>query len=904
MNYTDFLDILSLISKDKYIRLSVVVVLLISSTLFLLLSYVSGLVILLCYVLGYVAALCLIHYQSYADCYMEKFVNLYSLRYTIKQKLKVSCSVCDDLTCQRHQSTKNVTPWKGIVINKELNEAIEHFYNKILSTFVSSWYNQFSDSKDFLNELRYCLKYASATLYNRFFQIDYINLITNKLVPQAIKHIDDYLYMQQIAKLKNVKFNEVVVEYLGRKLHPATTNRKNELEYLQHLSSELIKELLPQPYTKCPNYTILLRELLAGWVLLPLMDVLSDPNIINSLVIIAVNYKPNRSSRIHHPPKSVEFLKDFITIGDNSNSSFSMSINKIKNNVDLFYAFMQFLKKQEQVHMLQFCLDVDDFNTKLLTPDLTKKQLEELHSQAMTLYKEYLHEESYNFIGCSRQICEEYSALIKDIYTVAELRTSKPLYQAYEYNLSYLETVWLPQFFHSDEFYKYICGSKVTAKYQKASIKTKMVAFGSPVKDRSKKYYDQSNFGAVSKISSGIGKIKGVLKTTTTVEGALDPLDTCSMENGISEDMILSEALMRDLRGWKVTIPTHRVGAANKVIYFCLNVLHVDVTAQNKINNWIVWRKDQDFFTLKSKLVEFHGEGEICDSPLPSRKAGAAVESRMCKYEDFIMKLLQKPSLRGSDLLYTFLTSDADFTSVISNLAPNSDIGNIYQSFAYKLRKEKGQHLDSFMTTFFNSVAKQKPEKVDIAEEGIELSTTKRRTPRTFHNDVFKDNFGVSYKHCSESSSSSFSPVLFSECLFYLFKNIFRIPLGLLKVYVALCSVAQQLIDLFAKILIEKKLKSGLSESNLAYLIGLLEGVIFDHHITHTQQEYEERRTRAFKDIKFCPGYLDKMLGSGINEGLTTLLEILQNPHYNKQLAYNLLDTVMLEMFPELVGEE
>lgn len=57
---------------------------------------------------------------------MEKLVNLYSLRYTIKQKLKVSCSVCDDLTCQRHQSTKNVTPWKGIVINKELNEAIEH----------------------------------------------------------------------------------------------------------------------------------------------------------------------------------------------------------------------------------------------------------------------------------------------------------------------------------------------------------------------------------------------------------------------------------------------------------------------------------------------------------------------------------------------------------------------------------------------------------------------------------------------------------------------------------------------------------------------------------------------------------------------------------------------------------
>lgn len=34
----------------------------------------------------------------------------------------------------------------------------------------------------------------------------------------------------------------------------------------------------------------------------------------------------------------------------------------------------------------------------------------------------------------------------------------------------------------------------------------------------------------------------------------------------------------------------------------------------------VVLRKDQDFFTLKAKLIEFHGENEITDSPLPARK--------------------------------------------------------------------------------------------------------------------------------------------------------------------------------------------------------------------------------------------------------------------------------------------
>lgn len=48
---------------------------------------------------------------------------------------------------------------------------------------------------------------------------------------------------------------------------------------------------------------------------------------------------------------------------------------------------------------------------------------------------------------------------------------------------------------------------------------------------------------------------------------------------------------------------------------------------------------------------------------------------------------------------------------VISTMAPsNQEIGNIYQSVAYKLRKEKGQHLDSFLSTFVNSVVKQKQE--------------------------------------------------------------------------------------------------------------------------------------------------------------------------------------------------
>lgn len=83
----------------------------------------------------------------------------------------------------------------------------------------------------------------------------------------------------------------------------------------------------------------------------------------------------------------------------------------------------------------------------------------------------------------------------------------------------------------------------------------------------------------------------------------------------------------------------------------------------------------------------------------------------MTKYEDFLKKLLQKSTLRGSDLLYAFLTVEEDFTIYNTTNASNiQDIGNIYQSMAYKLRKEKGQHLDNFMDAFLKSTGTIKNE--------------------------------------------------------------------------------------------------------------------------------------------------------------------------------------------------
>lgn len=63
-------------------------------------------------------------------------------------------------------------------------------------------------------------------------------------------------------------------------------------------------------------------------------------------------------------------------------------------------------------------------------------------------------------------------------------------------------------------------------------------------------------------------------------------------------------------------------------------------------------------------------------------------------------------------------------------------------------------------------------------------------------------------------------------------------------------------------------------------------GVIFATHISPTKQELEKRRIRAFEVLdEAFPCLLTKLLGNNFKTGVGTILEILQNSHYNKQVS-------------------
>ncbi|GLV46764.1 hypothetical protein CBL_13537 [Carabus blaptoides fortunei] len=864
-------------------------------------SIFSSIVIIASYFCGCVVSFCLIKYRIKVGFCLQRLTNLYHGHITPKKTHNKACTICENLHCNRHKNATLKEPWKGILINKDLNQAVEAFFNKILENFVSSWYVHFTDDTAFINELRSSVRFTSATIINRYLEIDIGQVISHKILPCALRHTHDCLQIQEKAEKDNISLEKAAVSHLGKRLHAAVTNRDNELEYLRQLTAFMLPYMISKSQLKCNNFNLLIREIIAGWVFLPLMDVIADPNIINLLVNLLAKQKSKLSRNLHKSNTRVELLYNFTNYAQVKEAALGYDLTKIFKSPEILYSFMQYLKDEGPVNVLQFCLDVEEFNRKLLTPDLSKKDLDALHLEANQLHQLYLKEYSSDYIGCPSDIASSFETLLQGgAQNIPILRTSPPLYKAYDYAFGILETRWLPLFYHSDEFYKLACGSKITASYHKSS--------GA----RGKKGTDPSSQGTVSKISSGLYKIKGALRTQP-IEGAVYPQETQTYETDPS--IFIEQNIYRDLSAWRVSISyAEQIGGPKSISIFHINIKRIDTCSESE-RYWTVQRHDQDFYTLKIKLVEFHGVNEICDSPLPSRRSTTPIETRKQKYEEFLQKLLQKPSLRGSDLLYTFLTTKQNFTMIADTSVPIvSDLENIYQSVAHKLRKEKGQHLDSFMSTFLASTETGKskinkyecPDMGEEADTGISMDGNIQVKNRNIKKSIFVDNFGIPLPETTVYTPMTINPRDIIQCSSYLLSRIFHAPSGVLRMFNSICNVAHRAVESFARVYIEREIKHVLSEHTLAHLINLLQDVLFvQKHIPLTKVELEERKLTAFNNIaKLNRGFVCYWLGLDVNEGLTTLLRILQHPQLNKQLAYSLLDIIVVELYPECKSAE
>ena len=202
----------------------------------------------------------------------------------------------------------------------------------------------------------------------------------------------------------------------------------------------------------------------------------------------------------------------------------------------------------------------------------------------------------------------------------------------------------------------------------------------------------------------------------------------------------------RDLSAWRVTIPkvVAKTSGGKSHFVFVIDVQRIDVTSRKGNGedlHWTVSRRHSEFYALESKLTEFHGEFEGDQVKLPAKaklfsgKGLDAMQEKQQPFEEYLIKLLQKPSLKESDILFTFLTSTEEFTIAASKLGL---AGKMMKNVNVKLTKEKGQSLQPFINSFIQSTqcAPPKPRYDWIMSEFDHDSDRKLKINPLFGNNI------------------------------------------------------------------------------------------------------------------------------------------------------------------------
>uniref|UniRef100_A0AAQ5ZUY0 PX domain-containing protein n=1 Tax=Amphiprion ocellaris TaxID=80972 RepID=A0AAQ5ZUY0_AMPOC len=726
-----------------------------------------------------------------------------------------SCAVCGKVKCKRHRPTlllENYQPWLDLKVHSKVDASVAEVFELVLENFVYPWYRDITDDEACLDEVRMTFRFFASVLVRR----------AQKLKEKLNLYLRVYNNIHVcLCAVNNVEgLQQAALDEYGADLHIALHSRKDELLYLRKLTEMLFSYVMPPKATDCRSLALLLREVMAGSVILPTMDFMADPVSRAGLCVSALqNFK----------------FMDFTVL--------KLELKEIREQQDLLFRFMNFLKQEGAVHVLQFCLTVEEFNDKILSPELSDTELQRLHGEVLHIYETYCLDESIDKISFDPFIVEEIRNIAKGPYTgVVKLQTMRCLFEAYEHVLSLLERVFTPMFCHSDEV-------------EEATV---------------------------------------VMEDDTPAEPASTP------------------GSQRNLSAWSITIPFidfyDDLAKKEKIPVFCIDVERNDrKDVGHETEKWSIYRRYLEFYVLESKLTEFHGT--FADAQLPSKriigpKNFEFLASKREEFEEYLQRLLQHPELSNSQLLADFLSPHSMESQFLDRMLPDVNLGKIFKSVPGKLIKERGQNLEPFIQSFFNSCESPKP-KPSRPELTI-LSPTAENNKKLF-NGLFKNNANFSGGPEIKQNSNYFMEMVTVDGMYdymmYVGRVVFRMPDWLHHILAAGRILFKSTFEAYMDQYMQSKLEQILQEHRMVSLITQLRDAVFcENSEERTAEDKQVRAKQTFEEMmKYLPDFVGKCIGEEAKyEGIQLLFDGLQQPLLNKQMTYVLLDIAVQELFPEL----
>lgn len=742
-------------------------------------------------------------------------------------------------------------PWKDLKVPKEVDQALESFLNGILREYVHIWFRGVSGDQAFVHELRLVLRHLLAALCRRAADVDLVRFITGPVAQAALSHLDAIL-RSRVVLTDATDQGRLVLSSMGSQVHVAVGSREAELQYLRLLSESLVSRLLPVRYVKCKSACTLLRELLGNTVLLKAMDVIADPDVVNHLLLLFLDKAP--MTILSLDCQRVEFLEHFVKTPPSPSHGIHQSrdLQSVLGDLETQCSFLEFLRDQGAHHLYDFYRALDQFHLRILNPELSADDRLQLHDQANEIYGEYMAEDA------PRRV---------------------PLAPG-----TVLEEVFCPLFFESEKYFELVCKARVIAQVQKGQ-------------DRGP---DSGKSWSVAKLGHKLKDAFWVTADDGLEEDAPQEAIYCAEEPQVPEvPLIANDSRLKDLTAWRVSIPrteTRFDMQHRHYVAFVVEVQRIDVGNGDSLEDlhWSVVRRHHEFYVLEAKLLEFHGE--LAVAPLPPRRSPARQQLQACRIvlEKYLQELLALPPLRNSELLYSFLRHDVEFTA---SFLPDIRLGKMFRTVPMRLLKEKGQHLEPFLQSFLASTQQAPP------RPRPDLLDTPRRYVRTQRAPLQQKNRQGPPRSSSQLCAPSNTMEFVYDYGVHLADVLFHAAPWLLRLLRALVPLLRCSVQGVTERYLEGKLKQAVAPGRLTLIINLLsEAVLNDNEAPRTQVQKSARATETRLEMeKFLPDIIVRMIGPRCHAlAVETVFQAVQQPLLNKQISYVLLDLLVEEMFPEM----
>ncbi|XP_030885792.1 sorting nexin-25 isoform X3 [Leptonychotes weddellii] len=784
-------------------------------------------------------------------------------------------------------------------MDKALKEVFDYSYRD----YVLSWYGNLSrDEGQLYHLLLEDFWEIARQLRHRLSHVDVVKVICNDVVKTLLTHFCDL-------KAANARHEEQPRPFV---LHTCLRNSYDEVRFLQMCSRVLVFCLLPSKDVQSLSLHIMLAEILTTKVLKPVVDLLSNPDYINQMLLAQLERREQMNE--HHKraytyaPSYEEFIK---LINSNSDVEFlkqlryQIVVEIIQATTISSFPQLKRHKGKETAAMKADLLRARNMKRYINQLTVAKKQCEKririLGGPAYDQQDEGALDEGEGPQSQKNEIPQLVGEIYQNFFVESkEISVEKSLYKEIQQCLvgnkgievfckiqgdvyETLKDRYYPSFIVSDLYEKLMVKEDEKHASQLISSKDELgpgVEAGEEAVDEGTSRINEQASFAVNKLRELNEKLEYKRQALSSIQNAPKPDKKIVFK--LKEEIILIEKERTDLQlhmartdwwcenlgMWKASITSGEVTEENGEQMPCYFVMvSLQEVGGVETKNWTVPRRLSEFQNLHRKLSECFPSLKKVQLPSLSKLPFKSIDHKFMEksknqLNKFLQNLLSDERLCQSEALYAFLSPSPDYLKVIDVQGKKSTFS--LSSFLERLPRD-----------FFSHQEEETEEDSDLSDYGDDV-------------DGRKDAL--------------------AEPCFMLIGEIFELR-GMFK-WVRRTLIA--LVQVTFGRTINKQIRDTVnwifSEQMLVYYINVFRDAFWPNGrlapatTVRSQEQSQAAKQRAQqKLLENIPDMLQSLVGQqNARHGIIKIFNALQETRANKHLLYVLMELLLIELCPEL----